>query len=161
MANWSLLRELRHEWPIGKAANWAVVIALTLGAVAGFGAASLWRSTTTTTLRERVAYWQERGQSNPTTRADRHLSDDERAKLISALKPLAESIQNLIVSVEGVPEAVRYSTELIKILRDVGANPIGPVFARSEKDRDRGVMVRIAQPSKPSELAIKFIIGDQ
>jgi hypothetical protein len=37
------------------------------------------------------------------------------------LQPLAESIQNLIVSVEGMPEAVHYSTEFIKILRDVGA----------------------------------------
>jgi hypothetical protein len=65
--------------------------------------------------------------------------------------------QNLIVSVEGVPEAVRYSTEFIKILRDVGVNPIGPVFAWSEKDGNRGVMVGLAHPSKPSELAIKFI----
>jgi hypothetical protein len=157
MANWALFREQRHEWPIWKVANRAVVIALTFGGVAGFGAASLWWSATTTMLRERVAYWQERAQNNPTTRTDRHLSDDERVKLISALKPLAESIQNVIVSVEGVPEAVRYSTEFIKILKDVGANPIGPVFAWSEKDGDRGVMVGLAHPSKPSELAIKFI----
>jgi len=146
MANWALFREQRHEWPIWKVANRAVVIALTFGGVAGFGAASLWWSATTTMLRERVAYWQERAQNNPTTRTDRHLSDDERVKLISALKPLAESIQNVIVSVEGVPEAVR-----------IGANPIGPVFAWSEKDGDRGVMVGLAHPSKPSELAIKFI----
>jgi len=157
MANWAFLSELRNEWPTAKAANCAVLIALTLGSMAGFGAASLWWSTTTTTLRERVAYWQERAQNNPTTRTDRHLTEDQTAKLVSTLKPLAESIQNLIVSVEGVPEAVHYSTEFIKILKDVGVNPIGPVFAWSEKDGDRGVMVGMAHPSKPSELAIKFI----
>jgi hypothetical protein len=157
MANWAFLREVRHEWPAAKAANWAVVIALTFGAMAGFGAASLWWSTTTNMLRERVAYWQERAQNNPTTRTDRHLTEDQTAKLVSSLKPLAESIQNVIVSVEGVPEAVHYSTEFIKILKDVGANPIGPVFAWSENAGDRGVMVGIAHPSKPSELAIQFI----
>jgi len=134
MANWAFLSELRNEWPTAKAANCAVLIALTLGSMAGFGAASLWWSTTTTTLRERVAYWQERAQNNPTTRTDRHLTEDQTAKLVSTLKPLAESIQNLIVSVEGVPEAVHYSTEFIKILKDVAVlTPLAPVFAWSEK----------------------------
>ena len=40
MANWAFLSELRNEWPTAKAANCAVLIALTLGSMA-FGAAFL------------------------------------------------------------------------------------------------------------------------
>lgn len=95
MPDWNLVKELRQEWPTVKAAKWAVFVAMILGAGAGFGVASLWWTGTVSTLRERLAFSQDKLQialaspSNPaallTKSAGRALSENDKKCLIKNL----------------------------------------------------------------------------
>jgi hypothetical protein len=153
---WSLLKELREGWPELKAAKWAVCVGTVFGAVGGLAVSTLWWSGTVATLRERVVYWQDRAQGT-SNRPDRHFLPEQREKLKSALQPLAPALKGLVVSAEPVPEAVRYSLEFMTVLMEAGITPQGPMFGFSENKDDKGVMVGLTDPTRPSDLAIRFI----
>jgi hypothetical protein len=53
------LKELRESWPAVRAAQWAIIVALCIGGVAGYGASSLYWSGQNATLKERVAQLQD------------------------------------------------------------------------------------------------------
>jgi hypothetical protein len=153
---WSLLKEIRESWPAVRSARWAVYSGVVFGAILGFGASTLWWSGTVGALRERVEYWKDRTRDAPSI-SPRHLTAEQQAKLVSALKPLAATISNVAVMSEPLPETLRYASEFIKVLKDAGINPIGPMIGWAEADNDRGVMVGLTDISKPSEKALSFI----
>jgi hypothetical protein len=56
------VEELRKHWP---SLRWPVFLALVIGAIGGFGAATFWWSGTVSTLRERVALLEENRSHAP------------------------------------------------------------------------------------------------
>jgi hypothetical protein len=153
---WVLLKELREGWPDVRAAKWAICLGIAFGIAVGFGIATLWWSGTTAALRERLAYWQDKAQGTLSVTA-RHLLPEQRSKLLSALKPIAPSIKSIVISAESSPEAVRYAVEFVKAFKEAETDPLGPVLAYAASEHDKGVMVGLVDPEKPSDLAVKFV----
>lgn len=63
------IKELREKWPTY---GWPLFVALVIGAICGFGAATFWWTGTVATLRERVALLQENRGPTPVTNRRSH-----------------------------------------------------------------------------------------
>jgi hypothetical protein len=166
MADWNLVKELRQEWPAVKAAKWAVMTALVLGAGVGFGVAGLWWTGTVSTLRERLAFSQDKLQialANPTNagslltkNAGRALSDEDKKCLVKNFKDGHSDFPGIIVSVFPNDEARKYGAQFAELFIRMAIRS-GVLDATPTAYGDVGVMVGLKDIGNPSDLAKKFI----
>jgi hypothetical protein len=173
--DWGTFKALREEWPTVKLAPWTFALIALVGCAVGFGISTLWWSGTVSVLRERVSLYQDRLQGASPDQAaqriaalesrikdiepkpQRHLTDEQRKKLIEVMKPLASSLQQIALYTEGGREPAQFSVEFFKTFKDAGLDPIGPFISFPSLIYENGILVGMADPNKPSELALKFI----
>jgi hypothetical protein len=163
-----LLRTIREEWPVVRTAPWSFAIIAVVAAGIGFGAATLWWSGTVSTLREHLAFSQDKLQtalSHPTNPAaalitkpeenGRRVSAQEKQCLISKFKDLNKDFIGVVVTAFPSDEAQKYATDFSNIFLRMGY--LSGVIQGSPKSYDdTGVIVGFRDPDKPSDNGKRF-----
>ncbi len=88
---------------------------------------------------------------------NRHLTESEKAEIAKEFAGRNKDIPSIIVSSISEPEAVRYAHEFYTQLSALKFNTSLNVGAYSPNESDRGLMVGVANPDKPSDAAKLFI----
>jgi hypothetical protein len=165
----------RNEWRVVKTAPWSFAAVVIAAAAIGFGVASLWWSGTVSTLRERVTLYQDRLQVGSPEQAlqkfneleaqvkalqpmpQRHLTEEQRTKLLEAIKPIASQLQNIAIFAEAAREPGQFAVDFLRLFKDAGLNPTGPFISFPNYVTEHGILVGLRDPAKPSDLAAKFM----
>jgi hypothetical protein len=87
----------------------------------------------------------------------RHLTDEQKRKLIAGLSALAQDIPKIAVYAEASRESAKYAIEFIRVFKDSGIAPIGPISTIPDFAEEKGVLVGLIDLAKPSDLATKYI----
>jgi hypothetical protein len=168
-----LLKALREEWPLLKTAPWSFGTVFFIASAIGFGVASLWWSGTVSTLRERLAFAQDKLQvalANPANPAalitkpndqGRHLSEKEKQCLFTKLKDENKNFIALIITAfQDNDEAQTYAKEFLGVFIRMGYQS-GILSGMPKSYDDTGLIVGLKDPDNPSDIAKKFkdIIG--
>jgi hypothetical protein len=162
----TLLKELREEWPTAKAARWLIFLGVVLGVLVGFGISTLWWTGTVGTLRERLAFSQDRLQialanpSNPaallTKEPGRHLTDSDKKCLVENFKDLNDLFKAMIVTAFPDEEPQKYASEFAILFVRMGYKS-GVLPGNPRRYEDIGVLVGLKDPNNPSSKAKQFI----
>jgi hypothetical protein len=89
-------------------------------------------------------------------RPQRHLSEEQKQKLVTAMTPLAKDI-TFIFAYSDSPESSRYAVDFMKAFKQADINSFGPAQTFTYADDEKGVLVGLIDPANPSELAKKYI----
>lgn len=161
-------KAFRDEWPVVKTAPWSFGIIFVAAAGLGFGAATLWWTETVSTLRERLAFAQDKLQTvlanpgNPaaalvikTDSQGRHLNDREKRCLISKFKDINKDFVAIIVTAFPNDEAQRYATDFTNLFIRMGYQS-GVIPGSPKSYDDTGLIVGFRNLEHPSDAAQKF-----
>ncbi|KJC35657.1 hypothetical protein UP09_31015 [Bradyrhizobium sp. LTSP885] len=88
---------------------------------------------------------------------DRQLSQEQKKSLAASLAPIAKDITQLWIFYEGTGEEARFANDFAAVLRDLKIPTFGPMPGYGSLSTDRGVLVGLRDPRKPSALALRFI----
>src|SRR4029077_15737384 len=71
----------------------------------------------------------------------RHLTDDQKVKLVDGLKPLASNIQQIFVFAEAAREPTIFALEFMAAFKTAGIVPSGPISVIPNFASESGVLV--------------------
>jgi hypothetical protein len=106
---------------------------------------------------ERDEYKDQLASAPVIPKPQRHLTDDQKIKLVEQLKPLAPDIQQISVFSEAAREPTFFALEFISAFKAAGITPNGPISVIPNFATESGVLVGLRDPAKPSELATKYM----
>jgi len=89
-------------------------------------------------------------------RSQRHLTDDQKERLIAYLTALAPEIKAISVFVEASGEPQRFANEFFLVFKLAGIGTI-PFSTSPNAADEKGIRVGLVDQDKPSELGQKFI----
>jgi hypothetical protein len=87
----------------------------------------------------------------------RHLTDEQKAKLIAALKPMAADLKQIFVFAEAAREPTIFAMDFFNVFKQATLEPIGPFTSLPNYSTENGILVGLVDPDKPSDLATKYI----
>jgi hypothetical protein len=87
----------------------------------------------------------------------RHLTEDQKKKLVDGLTKLAVDIPEIAVFAEAAREPARFAVEFMDVFKKAGISPLGPISTIPNFVSETGILVGLIDPEKPSELANKYI----
>jgi len=87
----------------------------------------------------------------------RHLTEDQKKKLVDGLTKLAVDIPQIAVFAEAAREPARFAVEFMGVFKKAGISSLGPISTIPNFVSETGILVGLIDPEKPSELANKYI----
>jgi hypothetical protein len=106
---------------------------------------------------ERDEYKDQLAAAPIVSKPQRHLTDDQKLKLVEALKPLVGDIQQIPVFAEAAREPTIFAVEFIGAFKAAGITPVGPISVIPNYATESGILVGLIDPDKPSDLAKKYM----